>query len=84
MKSVRFDNIFKVVTDSLDTATELKIRSDLMIILRDIIHENRWSNAAAAEALGLSQQAFVDLMNGELDSLSVESLSASLKQVNDA
>jgi predicted XRE-type DNA-binding protein len=40
MSSIKFDNIFDVITDSPEEAFDLKTRGDLIISLRDIINEN--------------------------------------------
>ena len=54
MRSISHDNIFDTITGSLEMTSELQMRSDLMIVIRDIIDEHFWTPKKAAEKLGCS------------------------------
>jgi predicted XRE-type DNA-binding protein len=74
MSSIKFDNIFDVVTDDLEEANELQIRADLMIAIRDIVSDIGWKQGEAAEKLGLTQPRISDLQNGKIEKFSIDLL----------
>lgn len=63
MNSIAVNNIFDVITTNKMEASELKMRSDLMIALRDIIDDREWTRKEAAEYFGLTQSRVSDLKN---------------------
>jgi len=67
MGSIVYKNIFDAVTDSPEASSELQTRSDLMIVIRDIINEQSWTQAEAAKELGLTQPRISDLKKGKLE-----------------
>ena len=74
MSSIKFDSIFKAVADTPEEASELQTRGDLMIALRDIIDDNEWTQAEAAEVFGLTQPRVSDLKNGKIEKFSIDLL----------
>ncbi|CAG22292.1 helix-turn-helix domain-containing protein [Photobacterium profundum] len=81
MTTVAFDNIFDAVTDSKEEASELQTRSDLMIVIRDIINENGWEQKEAAEKLGLTQPRVSDLVRGKIEKFSIDLLMTCLFRI---
>ena len=81
MATVAFENIFDAVTDDKAEASELQTRSDLMIVLRDIIDDNGWQQKQAAEHLGLTQPRVSDLKNGKIEKFSIDLLMSCLYRV---
>ena len=81
MVSIAVDNIFDVVTDDKVEASELQTRSDLMIVLRDIINDNDWQQKEAAKHLGLTQPRVSDLVNGKIEKFSIDLLMSCLYRV---
>jgi predicted XRE-type DNA-binding protein len=81
MTSIKYDNIFDVVTESSEEASELQTRGDLMITLRDIIDDKNWTQKEAAEALGLTQPRVSDLKNGKIEKFSIDLLMKCLYRV---
>ena len=78
---LEFNNIFDVVTESGSEASELQTRSDLMIAIRDIITAKQWSQAVAAEKMGLTQPRVSDLVNGRIDKFSIVKLMTCLYRI---
>ncbi len=81
MSSIAVDNVFDVVTIDKMEASELKIRSDLIIILRDILDDRGWKRKEAAEYLGLTPARISDLKNGKIEKFSVDFLVNCLCQI---
>jgi len=74
MASIKYDNIFDAVTDNQEEANELQTRTDLMIVIRDIVNDKGWKQAEAAETLGITQPRTSDLLNGKIDKFSIDLL----------
>lgn len=55
-------------------ASELQMRSDLMLVLRGIIEAKQWSQSEAAEHLGLTQPRVSYLVNGKVEKFSIDKL----------
>jgi len=81
MKSIAFNNIFEAITDDKAEASELQTRSDLMIVLRDIIDDHGWPQKEAAKHLGLTQPRVSDLKNGKLEKFSIDLLMSCLYRI---
>ena len=71
-------NVFRVVGISGDEATNLKMRSDLMIRLSKLIETRGLTEAKAAEFFGVTQSRISDLVRGKIDRFSVDTLIAML------
>lgn len=72
--TLEYNNIFDAITDDNAEASELQTRSDLMIAIRDIIDANKWSQAIAAQKMGLTQPRVSDLVNGRIEKFSIDKL----------
>lgn len=81
MVQLDYNNIFDAVTDNSEEASELQTRSDLMIVIRDIIDENAWNQKEAAEKLGLTQPRVSDLKNGKIEKFSIDLLMTCLFRI---
>ncbi|VAW65887.1 Helix-turn-helix motif [hydrothermal vent metagenome] len=81
MGSIVYKNIFDAVTDSPEASSELQTRSDLMIVIRDIINEQSWTQAEAAKELGLTQPRISDLKKGKLEKFSIDLLMTCLFRI---
>ncbi len=75
---LEYDNIFDAVTDDKSIASEYQTRSDLMIVIRDLINYNNWEQKKAAKKLGLTQPRVSDLVNGRIDKFSIDKLMSCL------
>jgi predicted XRE-type DNA-binding protein len=67
-------SVFYDIADTPGEATNLTARSLLMIAIEQKIHENGWTQAKAAAALGVQQPRVSDLMNGKIEKFSLDAL----------
>ncbi|MGD9618736.1 MAG: helix-turn-helix domain-containing protein [Mycolicibacterium sp.] len=67
-------SVFHDIADSAEEATNLTARSLLMIAIGERISEIGWTQAKAAQALGVSQPRVSDLMTGKIDKFSLDAL----------
>lgn len=74
MSSRRFDSVWDAIEDSPAQAENMKLRSALMIALKDHIGRSGLSQAKAAKMLGVTQPRVSDLMRGKIDLFSVDTL----------
>ena len=74
MASITYNNLFDAVTNNQEASNELQTRADLMIVIRDIVKDNDWKQAEAAEQLGLTQPRVSDLLNGKIEKFSIDLL----------
>ena len=79
--TLEYSNIFDAITEDKAEASELQTRSDLMIVVRDIINAKNWSQADAAIQLGLTQPRVSDLVNGRIDKFSIDKLMTCLYRI---
>ena len=71
-------NVFRDLGFDIDEAENLRIRSDLMIELSELIQNKGWTQVQAAELMGVSQPRISDLVRGKIDRFSIDSLIAML------
>tara|TARA_B110000211_G_scaffold66399_1_gene76623 strand:- start:7467 stop:7823 length:357 start_codon:yes stop_codon:yes gene_type:complete len=79
--TLEYSNIFDAITEDKAEASELQTRSDLMIVIRDIINAKNWSQADAGVKLGLTQPRISDLVNGRIDKFSIDKLMTCLFRI---
>ena len=79
--TLEYSNIFDAITEDKAEASELQTRSDLMIVIRDIINAKNWSQADAAAQLGLTQPRVSDLVNGRIEKFSIDKLMTCLYRI---
>lgn len=72
--TLEYSNIFDAITEDKAEASELQTRSDLMIVIRDIIKDKQWDQKQAAEAMGITQPRVSDLVNGRIEKFSIDKL----------
>ena len=76
--STRRDKRFASVWDAIEVsdgeAANMKIRSHLMMAIRDHIGHAKLSQAQAAKLLGVTQPRVSDLMRGKIELFSVDTL----------
>ena len=71
-------NVFRDLGFSPKEATNLKVRTDLMIRLSKLIQTRGLTQAEAAEFFGVSQPRISDLVRGKIDRFSIDTLIAML------
>ncbi len=67
-------NIFAELGFSPEEAEHLRIRSDLMISLRQLIRSRQWTSAQAAQSLKTTVDCVEGLLAGDIDQFQVEQL----------
>lgn len=67
-------NVFADLGFSPEGATLLAMRAELMARLRESITEKGWTQAQAAERLGVGQARVWDLVRGKYDKFSLDTL----------
>jgi predicted XRE-type DNA-binding protein len=71
-------NVFRDLGFSTEHATNLQIRSDLMIRLSKVIETRGLTQAQAAKVFGVTQPRVSDLVRGKIDRFSIDTLIAML------
>ena len=71
-------NVFRDLGFSAEEAANLKIRSDLMIRLSKLIEARGLTQRQAAERFGVTQPRISDLVRGQIDRFSIDTLIAML------
>lgn len=72
------DNVFLDLGFSTYEAESLRIRSDLMLVLRNLIRSQDWTTEQAANYLNTSEDQIQSLMQGAVERFYVKSLIAML------
>ena len=74
MTEARFDSVWDAIEDTPAEAAHMRLRSQLMIALRDHIERSGLSQTQAAQVLGVTQPRVSDLMRGKIDLFAIDSL----------
>ena len=74
MNKQRFDSVWDAIEDTPEQAANMKLRSVLMIALKDHITRARMSQAQAAQLFGVTQPRVSDLMRGKISLFALDAL----------
>ena len=74
MSDERFASVWDALEDTPAAAENLKLRSALMIALKEQIERQGWTQAQAARRLGVTQPRVSDLMRGKIDRFGLDTL----------
>jgi predicted XRE-type DNA-binding protein len=77
--SKRFSSVWDAIEDTPAEAENMKLRSRLMMILKDHIKAEGWTQAEAAKRLNVTQPRISDLMRGKIDLFGLDSLVTMLR-----
>ena len=69
-----YANVFEAQEDDPAVAKNLKIRTALMIEIEKFIKDNKLTQSAAAEVLGVSQPRVSDLVTGKINKFTIDML----------
>ena len=69
-----YEEAFAEVDLSGEEAAALRLRTQMLLAVKDAIRKRRWSQAEAAEALGVKQPRISEILNLRIDKFSVELL----------
>ncbi|MCJ2104149.1 XRE family transcriptional regulator [Methylobacterium sp. E-041] len=70
----RFESVWDAIEDTPAQAANMRLRSQLMMALRDNIAREGLTQVRAAAILGITQPRVSDLMRGRIDLFAIESL----------
>ena len=74
MKKQRFASVWDAVEDTPEQAANMKLRSVLMIALKDHVTRVGMSQAQAARLFGVTQPRVSDLMRGKINLFALDAL----------
>jgi predicted XRE-type DNA-binding protein len=74
MTSERFDSVWDAIEDTPAAAENMKLRSSLMMILKDHIKAEGWTQTEAGQKLGVTQPRISDLIRGKIDLFGLDAL----------
>ena len=74
MSDERFARVWDAIESDPGQAENMKLRSQLMMALRDHIAQEGLSQAAAAKLFGVTQPRVSDLVPGKIDLFSLDAL----------
>jgi predicted XRE-type DNA-binding protein len=61
-------------TETAEIADNMVLRADIMIMIRDIIEQQGWTQNQAAKALKISQPRVSDIINGKIEKFTLDFL----------
>ncbi len=67
-------NVYKDLGFSDDESANLIVRSELILMVKDIIRERKWTQQESAVQLGVHQPRISDLFQGRINNFSVDTL----------
>lgn len=70
----RVSNVWESSAKSSVEAKTSELKAQLMIVIRELIHNNGWNQAKAAEVLGITQPRVSYLINGQTSKFSLDKL----------
>jgi predicted XRE-type DNA-binding protein len=74
MSKKRYASVWDAIEDTPAEAENMKLRSALMIVLNEYIKGEGWTQAEAAQRLGVTQPRVSDLMRGKIDLFGLDTL----------
>ena len=74
MSEEGFASVWDAIEDTPAAAANLKLRSALMIALKEQIERQGWTQAEAARRFGVTQPRVSDLMRGKIDLFGLDML----------
>ena len=74
MSDERFSSVWDAIEATPAEAANLRLRSALMIALKEQIERQGWTKGEAAHRLGVTQPRVSDLMRGKIDRFGLDTL----------
>lgn len=69
-----YDSPFHAVKDSPKEASNMALRADLIIFIRNIVEQYGWSQKEVAKALEIAQPRVSDLLTGKVEKFGLDKL----------
>ena len=70
----RCDSVWDAIADTPEEAANLRVRSELMDKISELITANGWTQVEAAAQCGLTQPRISDLLRGRISRFSLDAL----------
>lgn len=70
----QFDSVWDAIEETPEQAENMKLRSSLMIALKDHLIQSKISQADAAKLFGVTQPRVSDLMRGKINLFGLDAL----------
>ena len=61
-------------TESFEDANKSVLKADIVIMLREIIERQNWTQTEAMEKLGVNQSCLVDILSGQINNFNLDTL----------
>lgn len=74
MRKKRFKSVWDAIEDTPDQAENMKLRSQLMMVLQERITQLKLTQEAAADLLDVTQPRVSDLMRGKINLFALDVL----------
>jgi predicted XRE-type DNA-binding protein len=74
MSNKRFSSVWDAIEDTPESAENMKLRSVLMMALKDHITRAELSQSQAAKLLGVTQPRISDLIRGKINLFALDAL----------
>lgn len=74
MPNERFASVWDAISNTPEQASNMKIRSNLMMQVRSYIETHSLTQANAASLFGVTQPRVSDLMRGKIDLFTIDTL----------
>ena len=74
MSKQRFASVWEAIEDTPEEAENMKLRSALMMALKNHLARTEMSQAQAAKLLGVTQPRISDLMRGKINLFGLDAL----------
>lgn len=74
MEREPYSSVWDAIEDTPVEAENMKLRSSLMMALKDHLERNGYTQAQAAKLLGVTQPRVSDLMRGKINLFSLDAL----------
>jgi predicted XRE-type DNA-binding protein len=69
-----YASVWDALADTPEQAANLRARADLMRQIAELIQDQRWTQAEAAEQCGVTQPRINDLLRGRVSRFSLDAL----------
>ena len=79
----RYNSVWDAIMDTPQEALNMKLRSELMIQIKQTIEVKGWTQKKAAKKLGVTQPRISDLLRGKIDLFSLDMLVNMLASMGD-
>jgi predicted XRE-type DNA-binding protein len=74
MSNEQLASVWDAIEDTPDEAENMKLRSSLMMALKEQITRQAWTQAEAAARFGVTQPRVSDLMRGKINLFALDAL----------